>query len=164
MRSFEPAIAEKRARLCGLESHWGRLTILIFTTLYGEAGMIALAGQVSYLLLVTWLGTHAHRGSVSSCYQRMPFCNLYLLNLFYSPAGTGSNGLLQCHYVVRSDGLNQVALFPALTGSIGRKQWLKTPHSWLILSAILINLPVNFLEVLLYIEKKAKVPLSISRV
>ena len=31
----------------------------------------------------------------------------------------------------------QVALSPAFTGSIVRKQWLKTPHSWLNLSAIL---------------------------
>jgi len=31
----------------------------------------------------------------------------------------------------------QVALSPAFTGSIVRKQWLKTPHRWLNLSAIL---------------------------
>ncbi|MBE1556850.1 hypothetical protein H4683_003976 [Filibacter limicola] len=31
----------------------------------------------------------------------------------------------------------QVAPSPAFTGSIVRKRWLKTPHSWLNLSAIL---------------------------
>lgn len=31
-----------------------------------------------------------------------------------------------------------VALFPALTGSDVRTWWLKSPHCWLILSAILI--------------------------
>lgn len=31
-----------------------------------------------------------------------------------------------------------MALSPALTGSDDRKQWLKTPHCWLNLSAILI--------------------------
>jgi DNA replication protein DnaC len=44
-----------------------------------------------------------------------------------------SNGWLLYLYLT-----NQVvAHFPAFSGSNVRKQWLKTPHSWLILSAIL---------------------------
>ena len=34
----------------------------------------------------------------------------------------------------------QVAPSPAFTGSIVRKRWLKTPHSWLNLSTILMSL------------------------
>lgn len=59
---FWASDCDKRARLYGTGSHykytatregipihndWGRLTILFLTTLHGEAGMIALAGQVS---------------------------------------------------------------------------------------------------------------------
>jgi hypothetical protein len=38
---------------------------------------------------------------------------------------------------------NSVSL-PAINGSIIRKQWLKIPHSWLNLSAILTFTPPNF--------------------
>ena len=40
----------------------------------------------------------------------------------------------------------QVALSPAFTGSIVRKQWLKTPHRWLNLSAILNQDPKDIFK------------------
>src|SRR5699024_393706 len=40
----------------------------------------------------------------------------------------------------------QVAPSPAFTGSIVRKRWLKAPHSWLNLSAILIALKSSYID------------------
>lgn len=45
----------------------------------------------------------------------------------------------QCHVIILTF-KNHVALSSALTGSFLRKRWLKTPHSWLNLSAILTRL------------------------
>lgn len=47
--------------------------------------------------------------------------------------------LLFCFFTNQSDSLS------ASSGSIVRKQWLKSPHRWLILSAILIFIPSRFI-------------------
>lgn len=66
LRSKEPGFAERRATIN--TPRLGKAADSSSHNFTWRGGHDSLGGASQHVLLVSWLGTHARRGSVSSCY------------------------------------------------------------------------------------------------